>query len=128
MQCTFVYNPDGSHDPRRRLSWIGTSLQDVRRLPAVVRRAIGFELDAVQRGMDPADWKPMPAVGLGVREVRIHVAGEHRVLYLARLRDAVHVLHVFEKKSRRTSGKDLALGRVRYRQVLQRHLDSKDQA
>jgi len=60
--------------------------------------------------------------------VRIHVAGEHRVFYLARLRDAVHVLHVFEKKSRRTSGKDLALGRVRYRQVLQRHLDRKDQA
>jgi phage-related protein len=52
--------------------------------------------------MDPSDWKPMPSVGGGVQEVRIHCANEYRVIYLAKLAEAVYVLHAFEKKTRKT--------------------------
>ena len=104
------------------LVWIGSSLADLRRLPVVVRAAIGFELYALQRGRDPSDWKPMPSIGLGVREVRVHVCGEHRVMYLARLNDAVFVLHVFQKKTRRTAEHDLRMGRARCREAIQWHL------
>ncbi len=37
------------------------------------RRQTGFELQRVQQGLDPSDWKPMRSVGAGVREIRIQV-------------------------------------------------------
>ena len=75
----------------------------------------GRELERVQRGADPVDWKPMTSVGRGAREIRVHVDGELRVFYVATFPEAVYVLHVFEKKTQRTSARDLALGQQRYR-------------
>jgi phage-related protein len=89
----------------------------MRDFPADARRQAGFELDAVQRGMDASDWKPMTSVGNGVREIRIHVLGEWRVIYVARLADAIYVLHAFQKKTQRTRHEDIELARRRYRQI-----------
>ena len=61
----------------------------------------------------------MADVGRGVREIRVHVAGELRVFYVATFPEAVYVLHVFEKKTRRTAPRDLALGRQRYQAMVQ---------
>ena len=63
------------------LKFIGTSLDDLRDFPAEASRQAGFELHAIQRGLEPSDWKPMNGVGPGAREIRIHVLGEWRVLY-----------------------------------------------
>jgi phage-related protein len=60
----------------------------------------------------------MPAVGPSVREIRIHTALEHRILYVATFADAVYVLHVFEKRTRRTAHRDVELARQRYRALL----------
>ena len=65
----------------------------------------------------PSDWKPMQVIGPGVNEIRIHVLGEWRVIYVAKLRDAVYVLHAFQKKTRKTSRHDIDLARQRYRQI-----------
>lgn len=97
------------------LHFVGSSLADLRRFPAEARREAGFQLDAVQRGLDPTDWKPLSTVGVGVREIRIHVLGEWRAICVARFADVVYVLHCFEKKSRKTRREDLALARERYR-------------
>ena len=43
----------------------GSSLEDLRTFPVGVRRVAGFQLDRVQRGEDPDDWKPMSSVGAG---------------------------------------------------------------
>jgi len=99
------------------LKFVGSSLDDLRNFPDEARRAAGFELRAVQGGFDPGDWKPMPSVGRGVREIRIQVLGEWRVLYVAQKREAVYVLHTFQKKSRKTSRQDLELGRQRYKNM-----------
>lgn len=99
------------------LKFVGSSLDDLRNFPAEARRQAGFELYAVQRGFEPSDWKPMTEVGAGVREIRIHVLGEWRVLYVARFVDAVYVLHAFRKKARKTRREDLELARQRYRQI-----------
>ena len=96
---------------------MGSSLDDLRNFPAEARRQAGFELYAIQRGLEPADWKPMSVIGGGVREIRIHVLGECRVLYVARLSEAVYVLHSFQKKSRKTKHEDIELARRRYRQI-----------
>ena len=62
----------------------------------------------------------MTAVGTGVREIRIHTGTEHLVFYLARFAEGVYVLHAFEKRSRKTPGRNLALARSRYRELLER--------
>lgn len=99
------------------LEFVGSSLDDLRAFPAEARRAAGFELGFVQRGLDPSDWKPMSKVGAGVREVRIRILGEWRVLYVAKLAEAVYVLHAFQKKTQKTRKEDIELARKRYRQI-----------
>lgn len=84
-----------------------------------VRRDAGFQLDKVQRGRDPDDWKPMRSIGPGVKEIRIRDgAGAFRVIYLAILADAVYVLHCFQKKSEQTRNRDIQLARTRYKDLM----------
>ncbi len=99
------------------LKFLGSSLDDLQNFPDEARRAAGFELRAVQNGLEPSDWKPMRVIGPGVNEIRIHVLGEWRVIYGAKLRDAVYVLHAFQKKAPNTSRHDIDLARQRYRQI-----------
>jgi phage-related protein len=97
----------------------GSALDDLRGFPQAARREAGYQLDQVQRGREPDDWKPMNTVGRGVREIRIRdAAGEFRVLYVAKFDDAVYVLHCFQKKTQRTSKADLNLAAQRYRDLL----------
>ncbi len=59
----------------------------------------------------------MQAIGSGAKEIRIHVLGEWRVIYVAKLHDAVYVLHSFKKTTRKKSRKDTELARQRYKQI-----------
>jgi phage-related protein len=95
--------------------WLGNSRRDLRAFPALARRLAGLQLRRVQQGLEPNDWKPMQTVGPGVREIRIHIAGAHRVFYVTTQPEAIYVLHAFEKKTRRTSVQDLEIGRDRFR-------------
>jgi phage-related protein len=99
------------------LVFIGSSLDDLRDFLMEVRKEAGFELHTVQCGFEPSDWKPMPAIGPGVKEIRICVFGEWRIIYVAKRADAVYVLHSFYKKSQKTNLKDVELARKRYKQI-----------
>ena len=99
------------------LKFVGSSLDDLRNFPDEARRAAGFELHAVQSGLEPSDWKPMKVVGSGVKEIRIHLLGEWRVIYIAKLHEAVYVLHAFQKKTRKTRQQDIDLARQRFKQI-----------
>ena len=99
------------------LKFVGSSLDDLRNFPDEARRGAGFERRAVQNGLEPSDWKPLRAVGPGVKEIRIHILGEWRVVYIVQRHDAVYVLHAFQKKSRKTGRQDIELARRRYRQI-----------
>src|SRR5438034_5211523 len=101
--------------PDKSIIWLGNSRRDLRAFAALARRLAGFQLRRVQQRLDPDDWKPMQAVGPGVREIRIHVGGAHRVFYVATRPEAVYVLHAFEKKTQKTSAHDLRIGRDRFR-------------
>ena len=68
--------------------------------------------------MEPADWKSMSTIGPGVRELRVHTALEHRVCYIAKFAEAIYVLHAFEKRTRKTSQRDLDLARQRYQALV----------
>ena len=99
--------------------WLGSSLEDIRGFPEAARRSAGFQLRRVQEGLDPNDWKSMRDVGPGVQEIRLHAAGEHRVLHVAHFVETVYVLHGFEKKTQRTPKPDLELARKRYGDLIQ---------
>jgi phage-related protein len=97
----------------------GSALDDLRAFPKAARREAGYQLDRIQHGREPDDWKPMNTVGRGVREIRIRdAAGAFRVLYVAKFDDAVYVLHCFQKKTQKTSKADLNLTAQRYRDLL----------
>jgi phage-related protein len=97
----------------------GKSLDDLRDFPLPARREAGHQLDLVQNGQEPDDWKPMHTVGQGVKEIRIRdAAGAFRVIYVAKFADAVYVLHCFQKKTEKTSKTDLDLAAKRYRDLL----------
>jgi phage-related protein len=62
----------------------------------------------------------MPAIGPGVREIRIRdISGAFRVVYVANLPDAVHVLHAFQKRTQKTDMRDIELARARFRRLMQ---------
>jgi phage-related protein len=101
------------------ISWCGDSRSRVRAFPEAARRKVGHELNQVQQGREPEDWKPMPSVGVGVSEIRVHAEGAHRVLYVAKFEEAVYVLHAFRKKTRQTAKPDLELASERYRWLVE---------
>lgn len=106
--------------PDKALFWLGSSRAALRAFPEDARRVAGFQLRRVQQGLAPNDWKPMPSIARGVREIRVHTGLEHRVLYVATFAEGVYVLHAFEKRTRKTTQPDLQLARDRFRALLER--------
>lgn len=97
----------------------GSALEDLRDFPKSAQRAVGYQLDLLQRGREPDDWKPMNEIGQGVREIRVRdVAGAFRAIYVAKFADAIYVLHCFQKKTRKTSKTDLDLAAKRYKELV----------
>jgi phage-related protein len=99
------------------LLFVGSSLDDLSAFPGDARRVAGHELWQVQNGLMPADFKPMRSVGPGAYELRVHVLGEWRVIYVAKFEAVIYVLHAFQKKSQATPASDIELARRRYRQI-----------
>ncbi len=108
------------------LLWAGSSRKDMRGLPPAVRRSFGLWLFAVQCGEMPPAAKPLKGFGgPGVIElIEEDRSGSYRAVYTARFRDAVYVLHVFQKKSKRgiaTPAHDIAVIRQRLKWVQEAH-------
>lgn len=103
---------------RKPLRFMGSSHADLKSFPDEARRDAGFNLDFVQRGLEPENWKPMKTVGAGVNEIRVRDAsGAYRVIYLATHPEAVYVLHCFQKKTLKTSKHDIDLAKARFKAI-----------
>lgn len=102
----------------KTLRFLGDSLKCLRQFPEDARHDAGYQPDKVQRGEQPADFKPMPSIGKGVEELRVwDDSGTYRVVYAARLADALYVLHAFQKKTQTTSKRDVELAKKRYTEL-----------
>ena len=99
--------------------FVGDSLKSIRNFPEEAKQDAGYQLDKVQRGDQPDDFKPMPSIGKGVEEIRIRDdSGVYRVIYAARLAEAVYVIHAFQKKTQATSKRDIEMARERFAQLM----------
>lgn len=78
-----------------------------------------MQLQLVQEGGEPPDWKPMKSIGPGVCELRLRDAsGAWRILYAAKFEEAVYVLHCFQKKTQKTSQVNLETAERRYKELV----------
>ena len=107
------------------IEWTGSSLEAVRGFPESARQQVGYQLYRVQTGLDPTDWKPMSIIGANVRELRIHVRDEYRLIYVATFEEAVYVLHAFQKKTRKTTKRDLSLATSRLTELIKKRREKK---
>jgi phage-related protein len=98
----------------KAIRWLGNSFDRLKNFPKEAMREAGYQLNRVQHGEDPFDFKPMSHIGLGAFEIRIYQSNEYRVVYVAKFQEAVYVLHAFGKKTRKTSSKDLKIAKQRY--------------
>jgi phage-related protein len=106
----------------KKVHWMGSSLKEVRAFPEEVREEIGFTLYAAQRGHSLIN--SVPLVGFGsakVVEVAIDDDGDtYRAVYTVKFRNAVYVLHAFQKKSKegcKTPKPDMDLVRSRLKKA-----------
>ncbi len=108
----------------KKIDWIGSSFKDLtdsKIFSDAARRVAGYQLRAVQRGLDPDDWKPFDDVGPGTQEIRINLEdGWYRIMYVAKFSEAVYVLHSFKKKTNQTSQRDVDIAKKRYKEVINR--------
>jgi phage-related protein len=102
----------------KELIFLGDSREILSQFPDSVKRVIGYDLGLVQEGDEPRDWKPMSSIGIGVREIRVKaISGAYRALYVLKIKDKVHVLHAFQKKTEKTDKHDIELARQRLKLI-----------
>jgi|SRR5690554_972762 len=104
----------------RRVSFVGQSLDDLKQFPENVKREAGYQLDKVQRGLIPNDWKSTSNMGVGVKEIQIKDAtGIYRVIYVTKYLDTLFVLHAFKKKTQKIAKKDMNIIKERLKIIEQ---------
>lgn len=105
------------------IGWCGSSYKDLtneKTFSLNARNEAGHQLNQVQKGLDPDDWRPFDVVGPGTKEIRINLDdGWFRVMYVAKFEEALDVLHCFKKKTSETSKKDKDLTATRYKELVQ---------
>lgn len=103
----------------KEVEFLGDSLKAISGFPRNARQAAGRQLAKVQKGNQPDDFKPMPEIGKGVEEIRVREeSGIYRVVYTARLADAIYVLHAFQKRTMQTSKQDIEIATRRFKQLM----------
>lgn len=103
---------------QKQIVWVGNSKECLRDFPPVPRQRAGYQLEILQDGDEPDDWKPMKTVGPGVQEIRIKCDdGAFRVFYVANRPDAIYVLHAFRKTTQKTEKRDIDLAKTRLKSL-----------
>ena len=102
----------------KEIEFLGNSLENIQLFSDSAKRRTGYELHKVQNGLEPDNWKPMTSVGSGVKEIRVSAPdGIYRTIYVAKFKDAVYVLHAFQKKEQKTRQEDIDLAKKRLKEI-----------
>ena len=102
----------------KELEFLGNSLENIQLFPDIAKQRTGYELHKVQNGLKPDNWKPMTSIGSGVNEIRVSASdGIYRTIYIAKFKEAVYVLHAFQKKDQKTRQEDIDLAKKRLKEI-----------
>jgi len=114
------------HKQLKPVEWVASSLDDIKTFPDDVQDHIGYALHQAQAGSKHPDAKPFKGQGSGTLEVvSRHDGDTYRAAYTVRFKDAVYVLHAFQKKAKKgieTPKKDVELVARRLK-AAQRHYE-----
>ena len=107
------------------LVWEGNSKKELLKFPREVQRDIGFALYRAQCGNKYPSAKPLKGFrGADVLEIVENYDGNtYRAVYTVKLEDAVHVLHIFQKKSKRgirTPRRDMEIIEANFKRLMER--------
>lgn len=103
----------------KQIVFKGTSRAVIQSFAKEAKQKVGFELNAVQQGDLPSNWKPMKTIGAGVNEIRVKVNNQYRVIYVAKFSEAIYVLHAFIKKTQKTVQPDIEMAKKYYQTLLE---------
>jgi phage-related protein len=103
-----------------QIRWVGDAKEVLSGFPPEIKSVLGYSLRRLQRGLLPdCDARRMEPIGKGVWELKVADSRTwYRLIYLARIGNALYVLHVFEKSSRKTDRRDLEIAKSRLKSVL----------
>jgi phage-related protein len=112
------------------IHWEDDSLEVLSQFPVGVKQELGYNLRRLQKGLSPVcTVRPMQSIGRGVFELKEQDQRSwYRVIYLARIQDLIHVLHCFEKQSRKTDRRDIEIARTRLKAVRARLQEKRSEA
>jgi phage-related protein len=103
----------------KSIVFLGSSEKTIRSFSLDVQKYFALNFRMLERGLEPLDWKPMKSIGLGVREIRVKDKdGIYRVIYVIKVKDKIHILHAFQKKSQKTAKHDLDLAKARMKLII----------
>jgi len=106
------------------LIWMGNSKRNIQAFPKGAQKIIGDELQLIQFGGMPKDAKPFKGIGSGVIEIAVRFEGDaFRTVVAVQLGESIHVLHAFQKKSKKgiaTPRQDVELIKRRYAEEKER--------
>lgn len=98
--------------------WEGNSLEVLKGFPDGVKQNIGVDLRRLQIGEAPRDSKSMKSIASGVFELRDRDDKTwYRVIYYTKIKDTIHVLHSFTKKTAKTPKNDLNIATERLKNL-----------
>jgi phage-related protein len=100
------------------IEFLGNSLENIQLFSDTAKQRTGYELHKLQMGLNPDNWKPMTSVGPGVKEIRVSASdGIYRTVYIAKFKEAIYVLHAFQKKNQKTRQEDIDLAKKRLSKI-----------
>ena len=97
--------------------YMGSSRRDLAAFPVQALTEAETDLALLQQGAMPRDFEYMHTVGRGAYEIRINIGTAWRVIYVANRKEAIYVLHCFQKKTQQTNKKDIEVARRRYKRI-----------
>lgn len=119
-----------SNDEKEVIWWPEKLKEEIRDdWPEQMRKDGGFQLGRVQQGLDPDNYRPMPTIGTGVREIKLQDEdkSQYRLIYIANFDEGIYVFHVITKKTtEQTSPQDIQTAKKRLSEITEHRKKSKN--
>ena len=110
-------------DEKDVIFWPDKLIDEIKqKWPESMRREGGFQLGRVQQGLNPDNYKPLPTIGTGVREIKLQDKDkcQYRLIYTANFEEAIYVFHIITKKgTEQTADSEIQIAKKRLKDIIE---------